>query len=112
MTSNDNRADVTRGVIVLRCLADFLAARRGLPDVIGVQITWSHADRVWGVLAQLAVDAGLSEVERWALALDDAVITSQEVDGAHGPYMSHEATGTVHGHPVRVWTHVRHKEAR
>ncbi|MGR7001275.1 hypothetical protein ACU686_29785 [Yinghuangia aomiensis] len=112
MTGKEHRADTARGVIVLRCLADFFAARSGLPALVGFHVTWSHAEQVWGVDAQLDTGAGLPEVERWALALDDAVVTSRDVDGPYKAYTVHEATGTAHGHPVTVWTHDRHGDGR
>ncbi|UGQ14278.1 hypothetical protein LO772_12205 [Yinghuangia sp. ASG 101] len=99
------RIDIGAGANVLRCFADFVSARPGLPPVVCLRVTWSHTDHCWEVEGQLASDAGVAEVERWGIALDDAVITAEDGNGQYlGPYVKHTATGTVHGHLVSVWT--------
>ncbi|WP_436788582.1 hypothetical protein [Yinghuangia sp. YIM S10712] len=96
--------DVAGGLNVMRCFADFVASRPGLPALVSVRVTWSHTDRCWEVQVQLVSGSAVAEVERWGIALDDAVVMSEEHESAYlGPHMHHEVTGTVHGHLVSVW---------
>ncbi|UGQ15133.1 hypothetical protein LO772_17120 [Yinghuangia sp. ASG 101] len=100
------RIDMRGGANVMRCFADFISARPGLPEAAAVQVVWSFIARAWEIRVQLEGDAA-GNVERWAVALDDPVITSETKErGCAGRYVRHQVDGTAHGHPVNVWTHL------
>lgn len=107
MRSSKFPVDMARCAVVLRCFADFIAARPGLPDLVAVDVVWSHMAETWEVKGQLPHDCTPDDVVRWALVLDDPVTTADERQHAEDePYLLHTATGTVHGHPVVVWLHL------
>jgi hypothetical protein len=89
-----------RGVLVLRCLADFLGARPALPAVTTLDVSWSIADRAWSVRAHL-FGGTARDLAAWAFAIDDAVTTTEPMTSGAGMRM--DVRGTVHGHPVHVW---------
>ncbi|MEU0938487.1 hypothetical protein [Embleya sp. NPDC005971] len=95
---------MTRGVIVLRCVADFLGSHPTLPAISSMELTWSQADLVWSVSVHL-YDVTAGDMERWASVLDDAVTAGAEKTTRYiREHTLFEVTGTVHGHPVTVWT--------
>jgi hypothetical protein len=98
--------DMARGVIVMRCVADFIGARPTLPAMTSLEVDWSHVDLFWTVKIHL-FRASTRDMDRWASALDDAVTTrSDRSDIYVGDHTHIEVIGTVHGHPVQVWTSI------
>ncbi|MCF2526609.1 hypothetical protein [Yinghuangia soli] len=95
--------DMAGGADVLGIVADFLVAHPALPELVGVQVTWHHADKAWQVNVQLA-GGNVTGLAGWAAVLRGPVTTVVDGDGAYiGPYTRHEVTGLLRGHPVTVW---------
>ncbi|WP_436772202.1 hypothetical protein [Yinghuangia sp. YIM S09857] len=106
MSGRPSAVNMARVAVVLRCFADFVAARPGLPVLVGLHVDWSHVTERWSIKGQLP-GADTGELERWALALDDPSVTSYESEGYYvGPHKHREVHGTVHGHRVSVWAHL------
>ncbi|MET7300094.1 hypothetical protein [Embleya sp. NPDC005575] len=104
MTRTEYDADMARSVIVLRCIADFIACRPTLPPVTSVDLGWSQTHLVWSV--KIHVFGGTEhDMERWASALDAPVTTRIEGTSEYiGEHTRVEIAGTIHGHRVTVWT--------
>ncbi|WP_436773181.1 hypothetical protein [Yinghuangia sp. YIM S09857] len=105
--SGRSSAGMARVAVALRCFADFVAARPGLPFLVALHVEWSHVTGRWAIKGQLHGDGAAADLERWALALDDPSVTSYESEGYYvGPHEHREVHGTVHGHQVSVWAHL------
>ena len=89
-----------RGVVVLRCLADFLGARPLLPAVTSFEVAWSIPEQAWQIKAH-AFGRDARDLAAWAAAVDDPVTTTEPA--RTGTATRLDVRGTIHGHPVRVW---------
>jgi hypothetical protein len=111
MNAEDFDVDMARCAVMLRCFADFMAARPGLPQLASLSVTWSHVARLWEVRCQLDGESVMG-IARWALALEDPVESTRDGNDKYlGPYRQRAVSGTVHGHAVTVWAHELRNES-
>lgn len=97
--------DMVRGTTILRCVADFMAARPSLPALCRIEIMWSHIEEAWRLSGQLDGDDA-SDIDKWAVSLDDSVLTMRVVASDQDRYTVREVAGTLHGVDMRVWMHL------